>query len=743
MSRVWTIARRELRALFDHPTGYILLIVFLAVNNFLFFRQVFLVGAATLRPMLDLLPWMLLFVVPAVTMRLLADDVRSGTMEVVLAQPVTEFELVLGKYLGGLLFLWVALLLTLAIPAGLALGADLPVGVIAAQYVGALLLIGGMAAVGTWTSSLTRNQVTAFILGVAVMFLLVLVGLDPLIVGLPPVLGTIAARVGVLSHFTGIARGVIDLRDAVYFVSLAAVFVVLAYAVVLGRRLPVASQPARRLQLGVGVLLLAALVLNLAGGAIGGRLDLTPGRAYTLSPATRALVRGLDDLVTVKLFVSRELPPEVALLKRDVEDVLRDLRAAGGGNVRVVELDPGRDSAALREARTLGVPPIQFNVIGEAQLQIREGYMGLAVLFADARETIPVIQRTDDLEYRLASAIRTMTRPTKPVVGFLADPMAEMVRQNTWQTLRGELGRQYEVRNVMLAGDSTLDEDLAVLVLAGAPDSLPVELRVQVDAFLARGGGALVMAGGMAIDPRQPYFAMPKAVSWNAVLAPYHVAVRSDLVYDLVANESVSLPTQYGRLLTAYPLWLRAASTPASVIGENVSSVFLPWASSVDTTGAVPGTVTPLLVSSQAAGVSAGQTLLDPQQRFPTDSLAPRVLGVMVNPLAAADSSLPQGRVVVVGNDEFATDRHLRSSPENAVFALNAVDWLAQDEALIAIRSKDRRPPALTMDEGRRNLVKYANVIGLPVLVALAGLLRLVQRRRMMRRTYVPGGEGP
>jgi ABC-type uncharacterized transport system involved in gliding motility auxiliary subunit len=115
----------------------------------------------------------------------------------------------------------------------------------------------------------------------------------------------------------------------------------------------------------------------------------------------------------------------------------------------------------------------------------------------------------------------------------------------------------------------------------------------------------------------------------------------------------------------------------------------------------------------------------------------------MVNPMAAPDGSLPQGRVVVVGNDEFATDRHLRSSPENAVFALNAVDWLAQDEALIAIRSKDRRPPALTMDEGRRNVVKYANVIGLPVLVALAGLLRLVQRRRMMRRTYVPGGEGP
>jgi ABC-type uncharacterized transport system involved in gliding motility auxiliary subunit len=740
MSRAWTIARRELRALFDHPTGYILLIVFLAVNNFLFFRQVFLLGAATLRPMLDLLPWVLLFLVPAVTMRLLADDMRSGTIEVVLAQPITEFELVLGKYVGAVLFLWTALGLTLAIPAGLALGADLPAGVVVAQYVGAMLLVAALTAVGTWTSSLTRNQVTAFILGVAVMFVLVLVGLDPLIVGLPPVLGAVAARLGVLSHFTGIARGVIDLRDALYFVSVAGLFLVLAWAVLLGRRLPAASRPARRLQLGTGVLIAAAVVLNLVGGSLGGRLDLTPGNAYTLSPATRALVGGLDDLVTVKLFVSRELPPEVSLLGRDVEDLLRDLRAAGGGNVRVMRLDPARDSAALREARTLGIPPIQFNVIGEAQLQIREGYMGLAVLYADARETIPVIQRTDDLEYRLASAIRTMTRPSRPVVGFVADPMDEFTRQRTWRTLQEELRRQYEVRTVALADDTAPGMDLQVLVLAGAPDSLTTGQRDRLAAFFARGGGALVMAGGMTIDPQQPFFALPRAVAWNEVLRAFGVAVRSDLVYDLLANESVALPTQFGRLLTAYPLWLRAGSTGASVINENLPSAFLPWTSTIDTAGAAPGTVTPLLVSSQGAGVSAAQTLLDPQQQFPTDSLAPRLLAAAVSPPAMGDSATVRGRVVVIGNDDFAADRHARSAPENVALALNAVDWLAQDEALIAIRAKDRRPPALVMSEGRRNLVRYANVAAVPALVALAGLLRLVARRRVMRREWQPEG---
>ena len=160
MKDVWIIARRDLRALFDLPTGYILLVVFIVVNDFMFFRQAYLFRVASLRAMLELLPWMFLFFVPAVTMRALADEVRSGTLEVVLAQPITELQLLLGKFLGQLLFVWAALALTFPIPIGLSLGADLHSGVIVAQYVGAALLAAAFTAVGVWTSSLTDNQIT-------------------------------------------------------------------------------------------------------------------------------------------------------------------------------------------------------------------------------------------------------------------------------------------------------------------------------------------------------------------------------------------------------------------------------------------------------------------------------------------------------------------------------------------------------------------------------------------------------
>jgi ABC-type uncharacterized transport system involved in gliding motility auxiliary subunit/ABC-type transport system involved in multi-copper enzyme maturation permease subunit len=735
MNPIRAIAQRELKALFDLPTAYILLVVFIAVNDFLYFRQVDLYGVATLRPMLDLLPWLLLFFVPAVTMRALAEDLRSGTLEVVLAQPITELQLLVGKYVGQVLFLWLALALTLVIPLGLWLGARLEVGVIFAQYVGSALLTAGLAGVGIWASSVTRNQITAFIVGVAVMFVLVLVGLDPLLVGLPAGLGAIAAALGVLAHFTQIARGVIDLRDALYFVTLAAVFLSLAYWALMRRKLSPLGSDIQRLKLGTAVTVAALVVLNLFGRYIGGRLDLTPGKQLTLSRATKQLLGNLPDLVTIRLFASSALPPEVAFVKRDVDDLLGDYRAAGHGKVRLVAVDPSSDTAAARLAQSLGIPPVQFNVVGQTSLQVKQGYLGVAVQYANAARQIPLIRRTNDLEYRLTSFIRDLTRTSKPAVAWIASTPP------TFNNLRQELERSYTVRDVALAGDSALGADVKVAVLVGNPDSIPAAQLEPLTRFLERGGSALVMAEGMVRSPQMP-MAMGRAVSWNGLLKPYGVSIQSDMVYDLASNEPVSLPSQFGQVIISYPLWIRALSTRATPINAELPGVFLPWASSIDTIGAAAGTVTPLLVSSKAAGVQREQAMISPQQDFPQRDLAPRVLALEVNPRlhkAAAGPDTLRGRVVVVGDEDFASDRYVQNEPGNAVFVLNAIDWLAQDDALIGIRSKDRAPPPLVYSSAFLRLAaRYGNLIGVPVLVIVFGALRLVKRRRLTRRPYRP-----
>jgi ABC-type uncharacterized transport system involved in gliding motility auxiliary subunit len=738
MRAVWTIARRELRALFDMPTAYILLIVFVAVNDFLFFRQVSMYGVATLRPMLDLLPWLLLFLVPAVTMRAVAEDTRSGVIEVVLAQPITELELLLGKYVGQVLFLWVALALTCALPLGQALGAHPQWGVVIAQYVGAALLIVGLGGVGVWASSITRNQITAFIVAVAVMFVLILVGLDPLLVGLPPRLGAIAGALGVLAHFTGIARGVIDLRDAVYFLSLAAVFLVLAYFALMRRRLAPRGPALERLRLGTALLVGGLVVLNLFGRHIGGRVDLTPGKAYTLSPATRRVLAHLNDLVTVKLFASATLPPEVAFLKRDVDDMLRDYRVAAHGKVRLVIRDPSSDTAAAREARTLGIPPVQFNVVGRSELEVKEGYLGIAIQYAEGAKTIPFVRQTGDLEYRLTSNIRALTSKDKPAVAIAttSDPSATAPGR-TFGAIQEQLGQQYAVQSIRLPGDSIPVHGFRVLIIVGTPDSVPQALLDRLQAFLDSGGGVLLMTNGMGLAAQAP-LATAHAVPWNTLLRPYGVAVRQDMAYDLASNERVAMPTQFGQVQMSYPLWVRALSTRASPLNAELDAVLLPWPSTIDTTHALHGTVTPLFTTSRAGGAQANTMFVNPAQTFSRDSLTRRLLAVQINP-AAGSATGPHGRLVVVGSADFASDRYARNGQDAVVLVQNAVDWLAQDEGLIAIRSKDRRPPPLVYTSALTgDVVKYGNLIGIPILLALAGAARLWRRSRLTRQVYQP-----
>ncbi|HEU4989796.1 MAG TPA: Gldg family protein [Gemmatimonadaceae bacterium] len=740
IGRIWTVARREIKAMFDHPTGYVLLVVFVAVNAFMYFREAYLMGQATLRPMLDLLPWLFLFFVPAVAMRTLAEDSRSGVLELVLAQPVTELELLLGKFLGAVAFLWIGLACTLPIPLGLTLGAKLYWGPVVAQYAGAAMLALGLAGVGVWASSLTRSQITAFILAVAVMFVLILFGLDPLLVGLPPALGTIAARLGVLSHFQNIGRGVIDLRDAIYFLSLAGVFLALAYGAVLGRKLSRTGPARRRLRLGVALVAAILVVVNLLGSYINGRLDLTPGHAYTLSRGTKQIVGHLDDLVTIKEFASDALPTSIALLKRDVDDLLRDVRSASHGNVRVLVRDPSSDKAAASEAQSLGIAPVQFNVVGNASLQVKQGYLGLAIEYRGKSQAIPFVGETDDLEYRVASAIRELTRTTKPVVGVFAGAAGPM---GATQRLQRELQKSYSVRTFTLADTAQPAADVKTLVLVGGPDSIPAAARARLAAFFDRGGSALVLASGMLPDAQMP-MAIPHPVGWNPLLARFGVSIPSDMVYDLAANEIVPVPSQMGQVLTRYPLFMQAQSTGRSVVDQQVDNVLLPWASSVDTTAKPGYVITPLLVTSRGGGVLTGEQSIQPTRDWPQDSLASRLVAVQVAP--AAKDSAARGRVIVVGNTDFVTDRIAQQAPENLDFALNAVDWLTQDDALISIRAKNRRPPALAFTSAAtRDGVKYFNVIGVPLLLIVAGLAATSRRRRRTRTPYrplaaVPGG---
>lgn len=223
MSMVCTLMGRELRSYFATPVAYVFIVIFLVLSGaFTFYLGGFYErGQADLMPFFNFHPWLYLFLVPAVSMRLWAEERKSGTIELLLTLPVTLWQAVLAKFLAAWAFVGIALMLTFPIWISVNYLGDPDNGVIVASYLGSALMAGAFLAIGSCLSAATRNQVVAFILTVVVCFLLLLAGY-PLVLNavssvLPQAIVDAVAGLSFLSHFASISKGVIDLRDLLYF----------------------------------------------------------------------------------------------------------------------------------------------------------------------------------------------------------------------------------------------------------------------------------------------------------------------------------------------------------------------------------------------------------------------------------------------------------------------------------------------------------------------------------------------
>lgn len=237
MKQIAHVFKRELASYFATPVAYVFIVIFLiCAGAFTFFGGFFEIGQADLRTFFTWHPWLYLFLVPAVSMRLWAEERKSGSVELLLTLPITMWQAVLGKFLAAWVFTGVALVLTFPIWISVNYLGDPDNGVIFAAYLGSFLMAGGFLAIGACLSAVTRNQVIAFILTVVVCLIFLLSGFPLVLEWLQGWLPQLAvdgiASLSFLTHFQSIGKGVIDLRDLVYFL-MVIVFWLVANAIVL------------------------------------------------------------------------------------------------------------------------------------------------------------------------------------------------------------------------------------------------------------------------------------------------------------------------------------------------------------------------------------------------------------------------------------------------------------------------------------------------------------------------------
>ncbi len=218
MQQIVTILSKELKDYFISPIAYIVISIFLLVTGWFFFATFFLYNQADMRNFFSLLPMTFSFVIPAITMRLFAEERQVGSYEILFTLPVSTTDIILGKFLAGVVFIGIALIPTIAYPLFISFLGQLDWGPVFGGYIGAILLAAAFTAIGLLASSLTRNQIIAFIVGMIICFALTL--LEHMLFFVPQWLLGVLGNLGAALHFQNIAKGIIDSRDILYFFSI-------------------------------------------------------------------------------------------------------------------------------------------------------------------------------------------------------------------------------------------------------------------------------------------------------------------------------------------------------------------------------------------------------------------------------------------------------------------------------------------------------------------------------------------
>ncbi|MDE0186902.1 MAG: Gldg family protein [Candidatus Poribacteria bacterium] len=509
------------------------------------------------------------------------------------------------------------------------------------------------------------------------------------------------------------------------------------------------------------------------------RADFSDDKRYTISSSTKNVLKRLDDVVTINAYFSRE-PARVAQIRRDVRDVLDEYRAISN-KLQIDFIDPGDDEAEKNKLRFMGIPEVQMNVIEKDKAQVANVYMGLAVIYEDKKEILPVVQNTFTLEYDLTSAILKVTRTEVKTIGFLSGhDELDIDDERGLGGLKQELSKQFNVKKVSIDAGREIEKDVATLVVAGPKQEITESEKYEIDQFIMRGGRAIFLVDTIHI-PQGTLQATPLTTGLNDLLEHYGVKHGNNLVLDNASPGQLTYTQGYFTVRSDYPYFVKVLNqyrnlsgeisrglSDESIVTSQLESLTLNWASSLELlqkednaieTIALAKTTDRSWTVQSPYDIAPNAQLQPPSSVRKSHTVAASLSGVFKSFYTDKDipsnettsSDEPEGEVqvesetsgdrttitesqptqiVVVGNSSFLQF----GGRDELTFFYNTIDWLTLGEDLIHIRSHgvtDR--PLKEVSEGQKLFLKYANIAGVPIVVVVFGLIRYLLRRRAKR----------
>jgi len=752
---VFAVFKRNFWSYFSGVIGYLFIVVFVLLGAFAAFQEMFFTNnVATLDQLNKYFPLLLLFIVPAITMGVWSEERKLGTEELLFTLPVSDLEVLIGKYLAVISVYSVALLFSLTHAFVLAKIGQPDAGLLATTYFGYWLAGCALLSAGMMASYLTNSATVAFILGAVVCAIPVFIWLAPV----PPFLETILGsdqffdQLSVGRQFEPLGMGLIPPRSVLYFISVA-VFMLYLNLILIGQRHWRGG--ARGASMGWQYLLRAvslALILisaNVLAGSINRTVDMTAEHVYSVSKTTKDLLGKITDKrpVTIQAFVSREVPRDYVPVKTTLLGLLGQYEQASGRNVtvRIVTVDPA--SAQADEAKKFGIEGRKVQSERSGRVQVDEVYLGVVINCGANEVVVPFFDVGLPVEYELTRSVWTVAAEKRRTVGILETDaklnggfdMSSFRSSPEWRIVT-ELKKQYNVETVSPA--TPIDESKYDVILAVMPSSLDQTGLQNFVEYVKKGKPVLIFddplpATNPQLAPRQPkpkaggnpmmQMGMPNEQKAEGGKATSLVnALGIQWIYDQVVFDytAMTLHPEYGELLRpeivaiSRQSGIDSAFSNKSEITAGLQEVFLFFSGTIRPREGSKLEFTPLLLTGKRSGLLQWNDLVknsfmgvqieeDPVRVIDDDFhviaaeiVSPKDATNKINAIYVADSDIISDWFFFVRER-----KQFHLNLDNVTFVLNAVDHLAGDSSYIDLRK--RRAKARTLVKVEEQTAKF------------------------------------
>ena len=477
------------------------------------------------------------------------------------------------------------------------------------------------------------------------------------------------------------------------------------------------------------------VALNFFSYQFSARRDLTADQRYSISPASQEFLAGLDDIVSIKVYFSEKLPSQYLLLRQQVKDIIDEYVHYSGGKVKVEFIDPIGDEDLMNDLYALGIPPLQFNILEKDKYEVTQGYLGMAISHKGKQEVIPVVETADNLEYQLSLAIKKTSGQEKVAIGILSGRGA-LDKDNGLGVAYEQLSELYALREINIETEAEIPSSIKTLIIAGPREEFSEDELRAIDKFFSGGGYLLVLLDGVNVEGNLQ--ASPNTTGLEELLSHYGIKVNQNLILDTVSSVA-SFNQGFVVFNINYPFWpkiVKEGFNKEEPAVANLESLILPWVSSLESAALKVEQAENLVLTSDGSWQQESENFdLNPTQNFVVPgktqpyAVAISLGGQIIS--AYDENRRADSRLIVVGDSDFINDNFLRTAPDNLVFFQNLVDSLNLDEDLINIRSKGIvERPIKELSDKERLTIRYANVLGVAVLVIIIGLLRYYFRKR-------------